>query len=454
MQTFSEYNFGIFEIITLIILFGISFLATYFIVPLVMKFARSRGWIGIDIHKLEKPEVPESGGISIALGLVISLVISIFIFPTLINEILVILLTVIIASIIGIIDDRIKLSSLEKTALTIINGGPIFLLYYVGFIEYQSPTIPILGSLRLTLIYPLVTPVIIAVTSNTVNMLEGYNGEGSGTCLIAVIFMLISGIIWGSAQAVIYSVPFIAILLAFWLYNKHPAKIFPGDIGTLTVGSMIGCIAIFGSIEVPTFCVLLGHVFNSFYVISSLRKLMESSEIQLEKSDIELLENGKIKASREDDAAMSLPRLILAKGELTESELVKNFYALSLVCGQFAIVSAVTMAWFVMSEDILLIVSSGIIVGIISGGIILLTYLKFPKIRGIVVIMVVLLTCGVVFLWFIDMVIMEYFPNPYNLVISAVFTTIGLGIWYYIGCLRYFWTQIDKMKKRENAEKK
>lgn len=421
---------------------------------MVIRFAKSKGWVGTDIHKLDKPEVAESGGISIAIGLAISLGLMLCLFPVLINEILVILLTVLIASIIGIIDDRKKLSSLRKTILTIMCGGPIFLLNFINFITVESPSIPILGTLQLTILYPLVLPVIIAVTTNTVNMLEGYNGEGSGTCLIAVIFMLISGIIWGSAQAVIYSVPFIAILLAFWLFNRYPAKVFPGDIGTLTMGSMIGCIAIFGSIEVPTFCALLAHIFNSFYVLSSLRRLMESSEIQQDKSDIVFLENGNIKASIKDDAAMSLPRLILAKGELSEPELVKNFYALTFACGLFSLVATTTMTWIANPDDVIFVVSTGIIVGIAAGGLIVFTGWKYPRIRGLIIIMVILLGAGVGFLWFIDMIIMELFPNPYNLLISALFTVIGLGVWYYVGCLRYFWIQIDKLKKREEAGRK
>lgn len=449
MLTFSEYGFGVMEIIFLVILFIISFLTTYFIIPFMIRFARAKGWIGIDIHKVDKPEVAESGGISILIGLCITLVFMLIMFQSLINELLVILLTIIIAGVIGFIDDRKKLSSIKKIILTVFTGGPIFLLNLLKFVNVGSPTIPILGTLRLTYIYPFVLPVIIAVTTNTVNMLEGYNGEGSGTCLIAVIFMFISGLIWNSTQAIIYTVPFMAILLAFYLFNRYPAKIFPGDVGTLTIGAMIGCIAIFGSIEVPTFCVLLGHVFNSFYVLSSLRRLLESSQIQLNQSDIILLENGKIKASRENNAAMSLPRLILAKGELIEPELVKNFYALTFICGQIAIIATLSMQWTMYYDNIAFLIISGIIFILICGGLILITMWKFPRIRGITIIMGILLSCGVVFVWFIDWFIVQ---TPFNWLWSALLTAVGLGIWYYIGCLRYFWKQIDKMKAREDVE--
>ena len=212
---------------------------------------------------------------------------------------------------------------------------------------------------------------------------------------------------------------------------------------------MIGCIAIFGSIEVPTFCALLCHVFNSFYILSSLRRLLESSQIQIKQNDIIFLENGKIKASREDDAAMTLPRLILAKGELTEPELVNNFFALSLICGQFAIIAALSMQWTLYYDNIAFLIISGIIFILICGGFSLIIYWKFPRIRGISIIMVILLVSGIVFVWFIDWFIVQ---TPFNWLWSGLLTAVGLGLWYYVGCLRYFWKQIDKMKKREDKE--
>ncbi len=38
-------------------------------------------------------------------------------------------------------------------------------------------------------------------------------------------------------------------LFAFYLFNKHPAKVFPGDILTYSVGALIAIIAILGNIE-------------------------------------------------------------------------------------------------------------------------------------------------------------------------------------------------------------
>ncbi|MFX1494805.1 MAG: hypothetical protein ACFFBZ_11025, partial [Promethearchaeota archaeon] len=232
---------------------------------------KSKGFAGYDIHKNAKPEIPESGGLSLILGLTVTSLFAIVFFPILRNELLVFLLTILLSGIIGFIDDRIKLRSLYKILLTIFTGVIIFVANFFGFITIDSPTIPFLGFTRLTRIYPFVVPLIVAFFANTSNMLEGYNGEGSGTSLIALFFLLICAIIWNSAEAIIFIICGISVLIPFFLYNKFPAKIFPGDVGTLAMGSLFACIALLGSLEVAVFCALLIQVINSFYVISSVK---------------------------------------------------------------------------------------------------------------------------------------------------------------------------------------
>ncbi|MHA1988677.1 MAG: hypothetical protein ACW98D_18770, partial [Promethearchaeota archaeon] len=279
---------------------------------------KKRKFVGYDIHKNSKPEVAESGGLSIVIGFVISSLLLIIFFPVFFEDILIFLITVLLAALIGFIDDRIKFKSRYKILLSIFSGTVIFAANMLGFITISSPTFPILDRTRLNFIYPLLIPLLIAIFANTVNMLEGYNGEGSGTCLIAVCFLFICAIIWNSAQGVIFSIPVIAVLIPFFLYNRYPAKIFPGDTGTLSMGAMIACIMLFGSLEVAAFCALLIHIFNSFYVIYSVRGFLESDKIREGKDDIILLKDDRIKATDQKGAALTLPRLILARGPLTE----------------------------------------------------------------------------------------------------------------------------------------
>ena len=289
-------------------------------------------------------------------------------------------------------------------------------------------------------------------------MLEGYNGEGSGTSLIVICFLFVCSLIWNSAEGVIFTIPAIAVIIPFFIYNKYPAKVFPGDIGTLSIGAIIACIMLFGSLEVAAFCALLIHIFNSFYYIYSVRGFFESSDIRESKDDIILLEDDRIKASDQKDAVLTLPRLILAKGPLTEPELVRNFYAISLICGFFSILSILLMQFTLGILNIYILI---ITLTAFSASTIFILY-KFPRIQGIIVLMIILLLSILLFLIFIEVIIMPIrfgdfnlgiISIPINLLISFILIIPILLLWYYI-TIKYFWFEIDKMKKIESKIEK
>ncbi|MFX1527853.1 MAG: hypothetical protein ACFFB4_09805 [Promethearchaeota archaeon] len=453
MILITQLNWGIFEIISLIIIFVGGFLFTYFIIPYIIKLMKKKGFTGIDIHKNDKPEIPESGGLSILFGLTLTTILSFIFFPILFNELMIFLLTILLSGAIGYIDDRKKLRSRYKILLTIFTGVVIFVANFFGYINIQSPTIPILGETRLTRIYPVIVPLIVAILTNTSNMLEGYNGEGAGTSLIALIFLLICAFIWNSSEALVFIISGISVLIPFFLFNKYPAKIFPGDVGTLTMGALFACIALLGSLEVAVFSALLIHFFNSFFVISSVKGFLESSEIQGQKSDIILMNDDLITASEEKRAALTLPRLILAKGPLTEPQLIKNFLIISVVCGLFSIVSMIFIHWTLNNIDLAPLIISVIITLVI---ITIILYI-FPRVRGIVMLMITFLGIIIILLIFIDSIIMEIFYQdidlgfiriPTNIIFSIMFIVPCLALWYYL-TIRYFWSQIKKIKYKK-----
>ena len=457
MKRLSELNWGFLEVFFLIIIFLVGFLVTYFILPRLITFLKQKKYVGYDIHKNSRPEVAESGGISIVIGFTIASFFLMIFFFDFLNEIVMFLLTVLLAAAIGFIDDRVKLRSRYKIIFSILSGTIIFFANYFKFIQIQSPILPFLDHTRLTIVYPILIPFIVAISANTVNMLEGYNGEGSGTCLIAVCFLFICSLIWDSAQGLIFSIPVISVLIPFYLFNKYPAKVFPGDIGTLSMGAMIAGIMLFGSLEVATICVLLIHIFNSFYIIYSVRGFLESDKIKEGKDDIILLEDDRIKASGQKDAALTLPRLILAKGPLREPELVKNFYVISIICGFLAILAVGFTLFTIGTLNVTLFIVICLIVVAPSA---YLLY-KFPRIRGVIVLMLILLLAAVVFLSIIEFLILPlsigqidlgFIKIPLDYLIILLLVAVGLVLWYYL-TIRYFWWQINKMKSLNSKKK-
>ncbi|MBY9005482.1 MAG: hypothetical protein KGD63_01865 [Candidatus Lokiarchaeota archaeon] len=445
-----QIEFSAFEIFYLIMLFAIGFIITYLITPITIKFMKKKGYIGIDIHKNSKPEVPESGGLSMVFGFLGGSIFLLIFFSKLRNEILIACLTIFLSGIIGFLDDRIKLKSRYKIGMTLFTGLLIFFANFFGFINIENPTFPIIGQMRLTILYPILIPLIVTVFSNTVNMLEGYNGEGSGTCLIVVGFLIICSLIKNTSEGLIFSILSFSIILAFFFFNKFPAKTFPGDVGTLTMGAMIASIAIFGGLEVVAFVALLTHVFNSFYYIISARGFFESSEVHKFRDDIILIEDDYIKASEQKNALFTMPRLILSKGPLKEPQLVKYFHVLTFLCGFLAIITTLLMRWTTEPIDytILIITIIGICV------VYILVFYLFPRIRDIFIHIILLFVTMILLLIFVDLFIISlsltdldlgFIKIPYNILISVLIIIPFLIVWYKI-TIKYFWNQMSKNK--------
>jgi len=459
MTLLTDMNFSTLDILFFALLFAIPLIIVFVLMPWWIKLARAHKWVGNDIHKVDRPEVPESGGTVPAIAIIIGIALIGVFYTQFANQVWVLLACVVIASVIGFIDDRKRLSAIVKIISVTVAGLPFLLADAFHFIKLGHPVMPLMGTLQVTILYPLATPIIIAITSNAVNMLEGYNGEGAGTCVIVGIAMLLGGLIMNSAIAVIFILPFLAACIGFLKFNKYPARVFPGDVGTLMMGAMIGGVMILGGIEVATFCALLAHIFNAFYVIVSIRGLRESHTIRIK--DIVVLEDNRIQASVQEGAPVTLPRLLLAFGELSEPELVTQFWKLSIMGGIFGVVAAVATAWTANAAAVAEGPLLGIYIGIwVACAVVFgILFWKNLRLRGIASIMIVLLLAGLG-----AIIIFGTFVIPLSLQMPSEFLGIaglpkyavqlgfllivggpGFILWYLIQN-RYFWRTIERFK--------
>jgi len=128
-----------------------------------------------------------------------------------------------------------------------------------------------------------------------------------------------------------------ATMLAFYYYNRSPAKVFDGDTGSLAVGAAIAALAVMGGIETVMMVALIPHIMNAFYGLSSVGRLYERREIS--KRPTLLLQNGMLQASGERGAPMTLVRLILAAGPLTERNVVRGLIFLTVISSLLAVVT-------------------------------------------------------------------------------------------------------------------
>jgi len=311
----------------------VTFIVTFAATPIVAKAMRARGITGKDVHKLTKNEVPEMCGLAVIIGLVVGVLACIVVFPSAIRTMIAFMGTVLIAGAIGVIDDLRPLGARSKPVLTALASIPIIALgAYVPF-----PEIPLFGIARLTVVYPLLIPIAIAVTSNSINMMDVMNGAMPGT--VAIIAITATGILLFSGNVQIGSLAAIlfAAMLAFYYFNRFPSKVFSGDTGSLSVGAALGALAILGRLEAVLLVALIPHIMNAFYGLASVRGLRERREIL--QRPIRLLGNGLLEASNEKGAPVTLTRLILASGPLGEKQIVRAMMILTAVSSMLAIVT-------------------------------------------------------------------------------------------------------------------
>ena len=253
----------------------------YLVTPSVIRLGRALGLVRVDVHKPYKHEVPNSGGLAIALSLAVSLAALAALRPGWIPQILVFAGAVFLSFAVGLVDDFKVLPGPLKTALTVVAAAPIFLgaLVKPPVLVLGRPRVPVLGVLRLTVIYWLLLPLVVAGPANAVNMLDIMNGIMPATTLLAFVALAASSALLGSELGLALSLVMAGVLAGYIPYNAYPARVFNGDSGSLSVGAAIGALAVLTRLEFVAMVALFPHILNAFLVVSSIRGLKEHRKL-------------------------------------------------------------------------------------------------------------------------------------------------------------------------------
>ncbi len=313
--------------------FFAGFALTYLLTPWIAKRMLKLRIVGVDIHKLDKPTIPEMCGLSIIVALTTSTIALMIYVPAYRKELIAFLASTLWVGSVGILDDLKPLNPKIKPLLTALAAAPILALGAYS----PHPNLPLIGATRLTIVYPLLVPFAIAVPSNAVNMMDVFNGAMSGTCSVVAISMIICFALVGRVEEAALASALLGCLIGFHKFNRYPAKVFAGDTGSLYVGSAIGALAIIGKIEVPVMVAMMPHIMNAFYGLSSIGRLYERREIASRPTT--LLGEGRLEVGEDKAAPITLARIILAQGPLRESEIVKAMVILEVICAVFAVIT-------------------------------------------------------------------------------------------------------------------
>lgn len=270
----------------------VSFVLCVISLPIWIRVCHKIGLIWEDMNKFGHPKnVASSGGVIVimafVLGVLSYIALKTFLFggQSKALEIFALLAVVMFLGIVGLVDDLLGWRSVgsrsngkyglpKKVRLLLAVAASIPLVVISA--GTHSMDLPLIGSVDFGILYPLfLIPLAIVGASTTYNFLAGFNGLEAGQGILILSFLSFVSYASGSAWLGIVGLCMVGALVGFWIFNKVPARVFPGDMLTYGVGAMIAGMAILGNFEKIAFIVFIPYIFE--VVLKSRGKLKRQS---------------------------------------------------------------------------------------------------------------------------------------------------------------------------------
>jgi phospho-N-acetylmuramoyl-pentapeptide-transferase len=135
--------------------------------------------------------------------------------------------------------------------------GAAFLGLVAAFVP-DAHALLFIGPIPYWLWYALSLAVILA-TTHAVNLTDGLDGLAGGTIVPPLIVLAFVAVRQNGAGVAILTAAMLGAVLGFLLYNRHPAKVFMGDTGSLALGAALAGAAILTGAQL--LLLLIGGVF-------------------------------------------------------------------------------------------------------------------------------------------------------------------------------------------------
>lgn len=240
----------------------------------------------------EKKGTPTMGGIGfilifVSLILGYTLILELYHFETL--ELYLIQIIIIGYFFIGLTDDlnKIKFQQNEK-GLSV--KAKLILQFILAFIimiistKYLNNTNIKIHLLNITInfeyFYYLFIIFLILALTNATNLTDGLDGLLTTNVIITLGFLTLISYEQNNYQIFLANLFLITILFSFYKYNKNPAQIFMGDVGSLALGAYIAIISILLQLD---FLILF---FTIIYFIESLSVIVQVSYFKYTKKKL------------------------------------------------------------------------------------------------------------------------------------------------------------------------
>ncbi|MEO8584234.1 MAG: MraY family glycosyltransferase [Flavitalea sp.] len=219
---------------------SISFIISFLALPAIITVAERKKLFDLpDERKIHQAHIPSLGGIGIFAGFIFSCLIGIHfgIAP----EFQYFFAASIVLFFLGLKDDILVISPIKKfigqviAAFLIINKGGMQITGMDGFFGVHA--LPAMFSMLLTYFT-------VIVIINSFNLIDGIDGLAGSLGIMSAGLFGIYFLNAGSGEYAVMSFALVGSLIAFLIFNYHPAKIFMGDTGSMLIGLVNAILAI------------------------------------------------------------------------------------------------------------------------------------------------------------------------------------------------------------------
>ena len=292
---------------------AIAMAITMFLLPLWIRILKVRQ-IGQQVradgpqHHLVKQGTPTMGGVVILLAVLATAFIcgNYNVSAQMIPLILVILVTI-VTGVMGFIDDMSKVvrerslglrPNAKMICLTFISVAFCLAAVNLAGIE-PTVTIPFIATLDLGVfttvldlggvtlsipwLYVIFVFALLAGMSNAVNLVDGLDGLAGGAVMIAMLVMAAMAYRTDQINLALFGAAVTGACVGFLWFNSHPASIFMGDTGSLSLGAAFAALAVLTKTE------FISLVVGGLFVIEALSVMIQVGYYKLTKKRVFLM---------------------------------------------------------------------------------------------------------------------------------------------------------------------
>ncbi|HYG57673.1 MAG TPA: MraY family glycosyltransferase [Symbiobacteriaceae bacterium] len=227
------------------LVFGMALVLALVLTPLMRKLALRTGFVDVPVERSMHTEPkPYLGGVAIFLAFAAAVIFGGGLQEPKMQGIL---LGGLLIVLLGIVDDKVRLSAKVKFLGQIAAAA---LLVYVFDVQIEYIFSP-LGNrwVHFGLFSGPLTIFWIVAFINVVNLIDGLDGLAAGISSIASLTLLMVSLQQQSSAAVLLTAALAGAAIGFLRYNFNPAKIFMGDAGSMFLGYTLAAVSVHGVLK-------------------------------------------------------------------------------------------------------------------------------------------------------------------------------------------------------------